>query len=147
MILMRSLQSAAIILTKASGSRRQRVVAVVFALFSVVGYAQSLQDVLKANAMEIDPADTTFNKKLVDILAAHPIIMVGEMHGTQEPARFVSYIARQLVRSGRAVNLGLEIPHTQMGEYTSSSSVGSLKRSFFFVRALKTVGTARSGSA
>jgi len=137
MILIQNLRSAGIILTKASGSKRAWIAVFSFVLYSVVVSAQSLQDVLKANAIEINPADTTLNQKLVDILGSHRIIMVGEMHGTQEPARFVSYVLRQLLKSGRTVNLGLEIPHTQMGEFISSPSVSSLKRSFFFREGFK----------
>jgi len=107
------------------------------ALFPAISNGQTLQEILKANAMEINPADTTFNKDLVDILASYRIIMVGEMHGTQEPSAFVSYITRQLLKSGKSVNLGLEIPYTQMAEFASSPSLKSLEQSFFFREGFK----------
>jgi hypothetical protein len=95
-------------------------------------HAQSTAAALKKNAFALDISEVTANKRLAGILHQHSIIMMGEMHGTQEPALFVSYMVDQLVRDGKMVNLGLEIPAVHMKEFTAARSPESLKQSFFF---------------
>lgn len=101
-------------------------------LLAFCAHAQSTQAALKTNAFALDLSDTTPNKRLLEIFGPHRIIMMGEMHGTQEPARFVSYAVDQLLKAGKTVNLGLEIPAVQMQDFTAAPSAKSLKQSAFF---------------
>ncbi len=114
---------------------RRCIIILIVALMQLHGLSvrgQSLTDALQKNAIEINLPDTTLNEALNVIIDEYPIIMMGEMHGTQEPAKFVTYLVRQLLLRGKQVNLGLEIPANQMKEFIASPGTRGLERSGFF---------------
>jgi hypothetical protein len=93
---------------------------------------QMLGDFLKANAVEVKLDDPSINRALLQKLSQYRLIMMGEMHGTQEPARFVSYLVKQLTSSGTDVHLGLEIPEAVVANFMNQPSPENLRRSDFF---------------
>lgn len=87
---------------------------------------------LKENAIHVDFTDTTFNKELINTLKKYPLILMGELHGTQEPARFVSYLVKNFITSGTKINLGLEIPADMIKSFIDGKSIHELQQSDFF---------------
>lgn len=94
--------------------------------------SQTLGDFLKANAVEVHLDDSSSNRALLQKLSQYRLIMMGEMHGTSEPAQFVSYLVKQLTSSGTDVHLGLEIPEGTAAEFVRQPSRDNLRRSEFF---------------
>ncbi|GLR14043.1 hypothetical protein GCM10007907_28330 [Chitinimonas prasina] len=63
---------------------------------------------LPAQALECPPLDITA------LLAQQPdYVLLGEMHGTEQAPRFTGDMACQLLKTGKPVTLGLEIPSTE----------------------------------
>jgi hypothetical protein len=62
--------------------------------------------------------------------------MVGEMHGTNEPAQFVTALANLLANKGDSVQVGLEIPADQMRAFLTNYSEKSICESDFFAKPL-----------
>src|SRR5690606_35312328 len=59
---------------------------------------------------------------------------MGEMHSTQEPAQFVSYVVGQLIRSGFDVQLGIEVPESMVADFVRQPTRDNLRNSDFFSR-------------
>ena len=60
------------------------------------------------------------------------LIMMGEMHGTQEPATMVEQLARLILSYEDSVSIGLEIPEQEMDAFLQKPSEKTLKESHFF---------------
>ncbi len=58
--------------------------------------------------------------------------MIGEMHGTKEPANFVTGLTDLLISHGDSVQVGLELPSEQMTKFLASPSDSSVYLSSFF---------------
>lgn len=58
--------------------------------------------------------------------------MVGEMHGTKEPAKFVRSLVELLIRNGDTVQVGLEIPSEEVKTFTRTSPDSAIYASAFF---------------
>lgn len=58
--------------------------------------------------------------------------MVGEMHGTNEPAQLITRLALLFTGQGDSVQVGLEIVPEQMQHYLSSGTDSSIFQSLFF---------------
>jgi len=92
-----------------------------------------LSTYLKENAIRVaDPGQ--LSDSVYTLLSPYRVIMVGEMHGTNEPAQFVTSLAKLFTRKGDSVSVGLEIPSEQMASFTSSHTDSSIYRSDFFYR-------------
>jgi hypothetical protein len=68
------------------------------------------------NAIKIDRPDS-LDGKLYDSISRYRLIMVGEFHGTKEPATFVGGLIDLLIRNGDTVQVGMEIPADQMQDF------------------------------
>lgn len=60
------------------------------------------------------------------------LIMMGEMHGTLEPAKMTEQLARLLLQYEDSVSIGLEIPEKEMSAFFQNPSENTLKESQFF---------------
>ena len=93
--------------------------------------AQQVSEYLRANAIPIPDAET-----LPDTLHAmfrpFQVVMMGEMHGTNEPARFVGRLAELCLRMGDSVQVGLEIPASEMEDFLRMRTDSSIATSRFF---------------
>jgi len=96
--------------------------------------AQTLDKFIGAHAVRVDMTNHSKNDSLLQQLSGYKLVMVGEMHGTQEPAQFVSYLVDQLVANGSDVQLGIEIPEEMVKEFILKPSAEHLRESDFFKR-------------
>ncbi len=62
----------------------------------------------------------------------YKLIMMGEMHGTQEPAKMTEQLARLILRYEDSVSIGLEIPEKEMELFLKNPSEQKLRSSHFF---------------
>lgn len=105
--------------------------AITFRLTSLFG--QDATTHLKENAIKIDHLDT-LGKPVYDRLAGFKLFMVGEMHGTNEPANFLVGLSELFANFGDTVQVGFEIPSEQMIHYSQSSTDNSVFQSDFFAK-------------
>ena len=62
----------------------------------------------------------------------YTVIMLGEMHGSNEPAKFAVSLATLLAQNNNHVQIGIEIPSDQMKKYISNPVDSNVYRSDFF---------------
>lgn len=62
---------------------------------------------IRSNALEIGKLDS-FDDRIAGVFSAEKLILVGEIHGTAEPAGFVNYLVANMVRKGRRIYVGME---------------------------------------
>src|SRR3954468_17445873 len=80
--------------------------------------AQSNSSYLKQNAIAVeDPFH--LNDSACNLLRSYSLMMVGEMHGSNEPAQFVKALAKLFSEKGDSVSVGMEIPSEQMNVFLS----------------------------
>lgn len=94
-------------------------------------FGQDLQAQLKENAVMIVHLDTLENL-VYDKVKDFKLIMVGEMHGTNEPANFLIGLTELFTNHGDTVQVGFEIPSEQMTNYYQSLTDSSVFHSDFF---------------
>lgn len=78
-------------------------------LFSVAQSQPNFdEDGIRRNAVAIGKLDS-LDSRIASIFELQKLILVGEIHGTAEPAEFVNFLAINLIGKGRNVYVGLEI--------------------------------------
>ena len=102
--------------------------AVLAALF-VCG--QNFPAYIKANAVQLIKQDS-LGDSVYKLLDSFPLIMAGEMHGTNEPAKLVIGLAKLFSDKGDSVQVGFEIPSRQMTKFLAEHSDSSVYSSEFF---------------
>jgi len=95
--------------------------------------AQDFSSYIKEHAIKINQLDS-LNNEVYHLLSDYKLIMVGEMHGTNEPAKFVTGLARIFTSMGDSVQVGLEIPSEKMMEYLNRPSDNNIYSSDFFAK-------------
>jgi len=90
-------------------------------------------DYLKENAIPIKDI-SKLNQQIYKEISDYNIIMVGEMHGTKEPAEFVHGLCNLITESEKKVVLALEIRASQMENLSNEMSIAQLKELEFFRR-------------
>ncbi|MGJ8549596.1 hypothetical protein [Winogradskyella wichelsiae] len=88
---------------------------------------------LKKNAIPIQNLSKLCDK-IYDEIANNEIIMIGEMHGTNEPAEFAYGLCNLITKSEENVVLALEIRSSQMNNLSDEMSITQLKELDFFRR-------------
>ncbi len=88
---------------------------------------------IKENAIKVNQLES-LNDTIYNFFSDFKLIMVGEMHGTIEPAKFTIGLAQVLTRNGDSVQLGLEIPAEEMAKFISEHSDSSIYSSEFFMK-------------
>ena len=101
----------------------------VFSSFSC--FSQGFGGYIKKNAIKIERVNK-LNDAVYDSLVEFQLIMVGEFHGTQEPAQFVAALATLVSRKEGAVSVGLEIPENELLEFSKNPTKENLLSSKFF---------------
>lgn len=86
---------------------------------------------LKKHAVRIDNPEK-LSESIYTLLSPFQIIMIGEMHGTNESAPFVRGLTNLFTQKGDCVLVGLEIPPTLMTLFTSQLTDSSIYQSEFF---------------
>jgi hypothetical protein len=109
---------------------RNNFLGLVMILNITTGYGQD-SVYISRNAIRIEKPDSLGND-IYQAISSFQLILVGEMHGSNESPRFVYSLADLLVKNGNNVQVGLEIPSEQMKTYLSSLSDSSIYHSDFF---------------
>jgi hypothetical protein len=92
---------------------------------------QSNASYLKANAIEVkNPVQ--LSDSVYNLFSSYQVFMVGEMHGANECAEFVTGLAALFTGKGDSVSVGFEIPESQMQNFISSRTDSSIYQSSFF---------------
>jgi hypothetical protein len=99
-------------------------------IFSSIAYGQD-SIYLKEKAIKIEKQDS-LGDDIYRAISKYQVFMIGEMHGTNEPARFVMSLANLLVKKGSHVQVGMEIPSELMTKYISHPADSNIYSSDFF---------------
>ena len=94
--------------------------------------AQISHKFIGENAIEVTSVEDAKSDSLYEKLKHFQLIMVGERHGTNEPAEFVGHLSKVMVHHGKKVALGLEIPRDEMRPFIEYPSEESLNQTDFF---------------
>lgn len=86
---------------------------------------------LKDNSITISEL-SKLDDKIYKEISAYDVIMVGEMHGTKEPAEFAFGLCKLISNKEERVVLALEIPPLQMENFSNKMSVKEIKDLDFF---------------
>jgi hypothetical protein len=86
---------------------------------------------LAKSAIEITKLDS-LSEVIYDALHPYKLIMIGEMHGTQEPATFVKGLAELFTKHNDSVVVGFEIPSDQMKLFIKMKNERAVYNSDFF---------------
>jgi len=92
-------------------------------------YFKAIQD----GAVEIESL-VSLNSEVYETIRFADVIMMGEMHGTNEPSEFVEGIARIIIAKEDSVSVGIEIPENKMLNFLANRSDSSLATSKFFTQ-------------
>lgn len=76
----------------------------------------------------LDSLDVAVYKKL----SQYQVIMIGEMHGTEEPSLFLEGLCRLFTQLGDSVQVGFEIPVEEMVGFNPMASDSSILKTRFF---------------
>jgi hypothetical protein len=95
------------------------------------GYGQD-SVLLKKYALKIDKPDR-LGGDIYKVVSVYQLFIIGERHGTEEPARFVQGLADLFLNRGSRVQIGLEIPSDQMKKYLFIPKDSSDFESDFFI--------------
>lgn len=107
--------------------------AILFCLTILTASGQDLTTDIKNNAIKITRTDSLDNS-IYKLLADYQLIMIGEMHGGNEPAKFVVGLTKLLTDNGDSVQVGLEIPSEQMSKFLTDKTDSSIYLSEFFTK-------------
>lgn len=101
-------------------------------LIQIYSYGQD-STYLRQNAIKIERPDS-LGADIYKRISKYALIMVGEMHGTNEPAQFVSSLAELLLEKGNHVQIGFEIPSEEMMHFLSEKKDSAIYSTVFFQR-------------
>jgi hypothetical protein len=96
-----------------------------------MGTSQNLRQFIQKNAFKIESLDS-LNKNLYPYFKDKDLIMIGEMHGTEEPAKFVKGLYKLFSKFENKVNIGLEALKDEFIEYLKNPSDSTLLNTIFF---------------
>ena len=109
-----------------------KILSIIFSLITFHAIAQdSATTYVQQHAIKLERLDK-LNEKAYQLLSPYRIIMVGEMHGTNEAAIFAKGVTQLFSEHNDSVLLGLEIPNKLMKKYLTYQTVASIYQSNFF---------------
>ncbi len=88
--------------------------------------AQNLPDFIKQNAINLK-SDALFEQ-----IKDYKCLMIGEMHGTEEAAAFLTDLVKTSSQHGKSILLGIEIPASDMARFIKKPTTKNLKKTTFF---------------
>ena len=113
---------------------RQLLIFFILAICSIKANAQNKSaEYLKEHAVRINK-DIVLSDSAYNLLSGYRLIMVGEMHGTKEPAKFVTGLMDLFASKKDSVQIGLEIPSGLMANYSNEHTDSSIYKSEFFAK-------------
>ncbi len=104
---------------------------ILLSFFLCASKGQSSATYLRQNAVRVAHSNN-LSDSVYQLLSPFQVLMAGEMHGTNEPAQFVTGLANLLANKGDSVSVGLEIPSEQMADFIASRTDSSIYQSYFF---------------
>lgn len=100
-------------------------------LSSILIYGQDLPTDLKKYAVQITKVDS-LNKNIYNLLDNYKVILLGEIHGTNEPVNFLEALVDIFTKNGDSVQVGFEIPSKQMTSFLKHPTKGDILKTDFF---------------
>ncbi|WP_028522520.1 hypothetical protein [Runella limosa] len=94
---------------------------------------QDFASYIRNNAVRTDSLATS-NNQVYNLLSGFKLIMIGEMHGTNEPAKLVTQLADIFTSHNDSVQIGLEIPAQLMNQYLNNQTDENIYTSDFFAK-------------
>lgn len=107
---------------------------ITFTLFLLLSYnlfSQSWKEYIAENTLPVGK-NMELDSSLYRSFQKYRLIMLGEMHGTLEPAKMVERLAGLMLHYEDSVSVGLEIPEEEMSIFLQNPSEKTLKETFFF---------------
>ena len=98
---------------------------------SYSSFSQDFGEYITENAIEIKDI-TNLSKEVYAEISTFELIMIGEMHGTQEPSLLVESLAKLIVEKEGNVSVGLEIPIDELSTFIENPTKDNLLNSKFF---------------
>jgi hypothetical protein len=93
--------------------------------------SQDLSAFIKRHAVSIDRQDS-LSDDVYRLMSNYRVAMVGELHGTAEPAQFVTALAELFARHDDSVLVGLELPASYMENFLRQHTDSSIYNSRAF---------------
>lgn len=94
-------------------------------------FSQTWKEYIAQNALPVGKT-LELDSSLYHSFKDYRLIMMGEMHGTLEPAKMVEQLAHLILLYEDSVSIGLEIPENEMSAFLQNPSEKTLKESPFF---------------
>lgn len=108
----------------------KNVLLALFVVLWAVTFGQSVEEFIQTNAIKIDSNLSVPSTS--PVIFDCKLVMVGEMHGTQEPVGFTVSLAESFAKKGKPVAVGFEIPNTAMGDFLMFPSDSALRNTEWF---------------
>jgi hypothetical protein len=105
-----------------------------FVLFGFMSYGQITGQLVEEKAIEI-PNRAEANDSVYKAIKDYKAILIGEPHGVKESPEFLEGIVRTLLKNGKKVIVGLEIPGNGLTGWEKHSDLEHLKKTPFFTTA------------
>lgn len=102
-----------------------------FILFSKMVHGQDLTLKLDKKIVSIDKTESS-QTNIYNLLSAYRVIMVGEIHGSNEPINFVETLVEIFTKNGDSVQVGFEIPSSEMIPFLKNPNKANLLKTPFF---------------
>ncbi len=102
-----------------------------FLILSTNLFSQTWKEYIAQNALPVGKT-LELDSSLYHSFKNYRLIMLGEMHGTLEPAKMVDQLAQLILLYEDSVSIGLEIPEKEMSSFLKNPSEKALKESQFF---------------
>lgn len=99
--------------------------------FFKISYSQNNNTYLKEHAVPINKFDS-LNMDVYDLIKNYRLIMIGEIHGTNEPVNLLDGLVSLLTNNGDSVQVGFEIPTKQMTSFIKQRTGKSILKTEFF---------------
>ncbi len=102
-------------------------------LFPILSFSQDFVSYLKENAITFSSIEQ-LNDSAYQKFKPFDAIMIGEMHGTQEPALLVEYLAQLIINKEGSISVGIELPQLEVAQFIKHSKKKNLLQSQFFLK-------------
>ena len=107
-----------------------------FFFFLIVGFfvAQAQDSAtlyIQKNAIKVE-LPNALNQNVYELFKPYKVLMVGEMHGTNEAAQFLKGLAELFTKNNDSILLGIEIPKKEMKQFLKHPSKENIYASKFF---------------
>ncbi|MFT6981281.1 MAG: hypothetical protein ACJAUD_000044 [Crocinitomicaceae bacterium] len=104
---------------------------ILIVLLPAFSFGQEMNEFIRDNSIEI-PNAVELNDSLYSRFEDKNLIMIGEMHGTNEPGQLATGITKLITEKEGSVSLGLEIARSEMETFLQNPSEKTLRETRFF---------------